>query len=81
MQKRTLMKALLIVVACYGWSASLDAGMATDEEAKDKTKQRAPKVGETAPLFELKMLDRDRSVALRDFKGKRPVVLFFGSYT
>lgn len=41
----------------------------------------APKVGEIAPLFTLKSLDGEREVELAGFQGKRPVVLFFGSYT
>lgn len=42
---------------------------------------KAPKAGEVAPAFELKSLDRKRTVDLAGFKGKRPVILFFGSYT
>lgn len=42
----------------------------------------APKVGDAAPLFGLKMLgDENTTVKLASFRGKRPVVLFFGSYT
>ena len=39
------------------------------------------KVGEVAPLFELKSLDGTTETKLADFRGKKPVVLFFGSYT
>ncbi len=41
----------------------------------------APKVGEVAPAFELKTLDGKTTVILEQYRGKRPVVLFFGSYT
>jgi hypothetical protein len=42
----------------------------------------APKVGEQAPAFKIKTLaDQSKQVDLEGFKGKRPVVLFFGSYT
>ena len=42
----------------------------------------APKVGNPAPLFALKTLaDQDKIVELASFRGARPVVLFFGSYT
>ena len=41
----------------------------------------APKVGDTAPTFKLKSLDGRSETDLADFKGKKPVVLFFGSYT
>jgi hypothetical protein len=38
-------------------------------------------VGDMAPDFKLKTLDGKRTVRLGQFKGKRPVVLIFGSYT
>ena len=40
-----------------------------------------PKVGEPAPDFELKTLDGKETIKLSQFKGSRPVVLIFGSYT
>ena len=39
------------------------------------------KVGMAAPDFKLKTKDGKRDVRLSSFKGKRPVVLVFGSYT
>ncbi len=41
----------------------------------------APKAGDIAPTLKLKMLDGKKEVDLTKFQGKRPVVLFFGSYT
>ncbi len=38
-------------------------------------------VGESAPDFSLNMLDHARQVKLSDFRGRKPVVLIFGSYT
>lgn len=38
-------------------------------------------VGDLAPDFALKTLEGARPVRLTDFRGKRPVVLVFGSYT
>ena len=38
-------------------------------------------VGEVAPDFALKSLDGKAETKLSDFRGKKPVVLFFGSYT
>ena len=43
--------------------------------------RRPPAVGEDAPDFTLKTRGDDRSVTLSQFKGKKPVVLIFGSYT
>ena len=41
----------------------------------------APKVGEIAPTFKLKSLDGTQETDLEQFREKKPVVLFFGSYT
>jgi hypothetical protein len=39
------------------------------------------RVGELAPDFTLPTLDRRRTITLSSFRGVRPVVLVFGSYT
>ncbi|MBZ5515279.1 MAG: hypothetical protein LAN62_10675 [Acidobacteriia bacterium] len=39
------------------------------------------KVGEPAPNFDLKTVDKKSHVRLSSFRGQRPVVLVFGSYT
>jgi hypothetical protein len=41
----------------------------------------ALQVGEPAPDFDLLSLDGESRTRLAEFRGKRPVVLFFGSYT
>ncbi len=41
----------------------------------------APKVGQAAPSIKLKSLDGKQKFNLAEFKGAKPVVLFFGSYT
>lgn len=41
----------------------------------------ATRVGDMAPDFTLPTLDRRSQVQLSSFRGKRPVVLVFGSYT
>jgi hypothetical protein len=38
-------------------------------------------VGDTAPDFRLPTLDHKSTVQLASFRGERPVVLVFGSYT
>ena len=43
--------------------------------------QLAPKVGDLAPDFTLADISGTESVTLSDFRGKKPVVLVFGSYT
>lgn len=39
------------------------------------------KVGDPAPGFNLSTADRQSSVSLASFRGQKPVVLVFGSYT
>ena len=39
------------------------------------------RVGDAAPDFKLKTKDGSREVQLSSFKGKKPVVLIFGSFT
>jgi len=41
----------------------------------------APKAGEMAPVFTVTSLDGETEFNLLDFRGDKPVVLFFGSYT
>lgn len=55
--------------------------MAQIRAAMERREQRAPKVGDEAPDFELPLLHGDgRTVRLSDLRG-RPVALIFGSYT
>jgi hypothetical protein len=53
----------------------------TDFMKKKQEDESGPPVGEEAPDFELRTLEGDRVVKLSDFRGKKPVVLVFGSYT
>jgi len=39
------------------------------------------KTGDAAPDFRLRALDKSSEVRLSSFRGERPVVLVFGSYT
>ncbi len=41
----------------------------------------ALRAGDTAPTFKLASLDGKSETDLASFRGKRPVILFFGSYT
>lgn len=46
-----------------------------------KNNPNAPKVGEMAPNFELTDVTGTQTVRLSEYRGKRPVVLLFGSFT
>ena len=48
---------------------------------QNENNPNAPKAGDMAPDFELTDVHGNESVRLSDFKGKRPVVLLFGSFT
>ena len=63
----------LIVKAAQWRGEELDWQLDTD--------RAAPKIGDLAPDFELQDPDGRVQVRLSDFRGKRPVVLVFGSYT
>ncbi len=43
--------------------------------------KQSPQVGEPAPDFNLRTKDGTMQVQLSSFRGRRPVVIIFGSYT
>jgi hypothetical protein len=43
--------------------------------------KKVPKVGQVAPDFQLRSADGRQIVRLSSFRGKKPVVLIFGSHT
>ncbi|MBD3183468.1 redoxin domain-containing protein [Candidatus Poribacteria bacterium] len=49
--------------------------------ANRRRKEEGPGIGQEAPDFTLKTLDGEKTVTLSQYKGKKPVVLVFGSYT
>ena len=51
------------------------------ERLLDVAARRVPKPGREAPDFTLPRLDGGSPVRLSSFRGLRPVVLIFGSYT
>ena len=57
--------------------------MSRKRQRKSKPEKRAETLdmGQEAPDFTLKTLDGKKNVTLSHFKGKKPVVLVFGSYT
>jgi hypothetical protein len=56
-------------------------GPAQGQRPGDQRIVGGPRIGDAAPDFKLKAKDGDKEVQLASFKGKRPVVLVFGSYT
>ncbi len=79
---------LLATMAMVGVMGS--SGLAQDHgirkshnpgRSQARAESGALKVGQEAPVFALKSLDGKQETDLKSFRGKRPVILFFGSYT
>lgn len=51
------------------------------KQRANRGRAAALKVGDSAPTFKLKSLDGKSETNLASFRGKKPVVLIFGSYT
>ena len=60
---------------------TLAADTASAQRGQRSNDDGAPKAGEKAPLFKLKMLKGNEVVDLAEVIKAKPVVLFFGSYT
>jgi hypothetical protein len=81
--------SLVLALACGVASAQDKEEKQEDRQADRGSRRRgmmrrddsAPKVGTAAPAIKLKSLDGKDEFELAGFKGKKPVVLFFGSYT
>jgi len=64
------------------WLAAILLPAAAQSQRPGGRQQGAgPRVGEPAPDFKLQTKDGQREVQLSSFKGQRPVVLVFGSFT
>ena len=50
-------------------------------KAQKRLDRKAPKAGDLAPDFTLASVDGTETVTLAQFRGVKPVVLVFGSYT
>ncbi len=51
------------------------------ESARRRMGKAAPLVADMAPVFKLKSIDGKSETDVASFRGVRPIVLFFGSYT
>lgn len=85
---RALSLVWLGLAAAVAVAEDRDPGSQGTVESREKAlkmmrerEAAAPKAGQPAPDFELADPEGKAKVRLSDFKGKRPVVLLFGSYT
>jgi len=76
-----MIKPLLADLAAVFLAVSLCVPCLAQRTKRDRPREGSLKVGDTAPDFNLKRLHGKGRVKLSDFKGKKPVVLIFGSYT
>jgi len=68
------------------WIAEMDSTPPEEripnyDRVRELMTRTAPAVGAIAPDFELKTRDGKQLIRLSDERGKRPVVLIFGSWT
>ena len=87
MKRRQLVMFALIIMTVAGGVAAQQPSRDRDRRGR-RDRQRStertgssPKAGEQAPPFTLKSVDGKQETNLASFRGKRPVILFFGSYT
>ena len=70
---------------CSLLAATLSFSQVTrDGEGKRRMRNRddnAPKAGEVAPAFKLKSLNGIEEMDLESYRGVKPVILLFGSYS
>ena len=80
--------SMVFLVAFSGAAQNPKTG--SEEESAENTEMKykprrnyadALQVGDKAPQFSLKALHGDDVFNLADYRGEKPVVLFFGSYT
>ena len=65
-----------------GSEASMSSlGGSQRSQSRPSRVDKGPKVSEAAPPFKLTSLDGKQEFDLGEFGGKKPVILFFGSYT
>ena len=72
-------RIVCLVIAASLWSA----GTTESDEQRRRPTASSLKVGQKAPTIKLEYLnkDKEKDFDLKDFTGKKPVVLVFGSYT
>ncbi len=75
--------AFYLIAAAVALSVGVRDALSQGRDMQKRPPKDAPRPGEDAPDFELAMLggDAEDKIRLSDFKGKKPVVLVFGSYT
>ena len=80
-RKIALLVIPLVLAAAFVTDVEAQRWRSRRDSMMKQGKDNAPKVGDTAPTFTLQAHDGKSETSLASFKGEKPVVLFFGSYT
>ena len=64
-----------------GTNGSPGGGAIRERGGRPRRKDKGPEAGGMAPAFKLRSLDGKQEFDLAAFRGRKPVILFFGSYT
>ena len=76
---------ICLIGISFVFSVVADARPKSNPSGSTRPQQGSLKVGDDAPDFTLKKIKEDdekkKTIKLSTFKGKKPVVLIFGSYT
>lgn len=70
------------LVTCLLFFAGLFLSFVSSaQDRRARQEKGALQIGDAAPVFKLKSLDGKEEMDLASYRDKKPVVLFFGSYT
>ncbi len=75
---------VLLVTGTLAQAGPGQRGGSGDRSREGKRRQRddnALKIGDAAPALRLKTLDGQKKVSVLAAEARKPVILFFGSYT
>jgi len=81
--KRIVALTMIAAVSLTALPALAQAQDTQPEQPARRARQedRSLRVGQMAPTFALPSFDGKSETDVREFRGKRPVIVFFGSYT
>ena len=81
MKRIVFLIALSLVLAMIAVSVFAEQGNAKRTRRPRMENKNQLEIGDMAPTFKLKSLDGKEETELEKFRGKKPVVLLFGSYS
>ena len=81
MKQLVFLITLSLVLAMVASSVFAEQGNNKRAGRQKMETKKQLEVGDVAPIFTLKSLDGEEETKLEAFRGKKPVVLFFGSYS